>query len=167
MLAVVWADNGIALSLIRERDFRGADTVLQRALKQNPHRGLRGYILVNLGLSALLATRPEEAATRYRTALEDLDDPISVEQACYRLEGLAASWIAQQTHLFEAATLLAAAAKTRAETGTQPVSDERELVEHATADARRLLPDARYAAAVAAGSAMPIDEAVQYAFGVE
>jgi hypothetical protein len=62
---------------------------------------------------------------------------------------------------------LAAAASTRAELGTRPVGEDRELVEQGVDEARRLLPDERYAAAVAAGSSMPINEAVHYALAVK
>ena len=95
-----------------------------------------------------------------------MDDP-SADIACYGLEGLASSWIAQRVLIVEATTLLAAAATSRARLGTRPLGDEHDLVEHGTAEARRLLGAKRYAEAVAAGSTMPIDEAVQYALEVE
>ena len=125
---------------------------------------------------------PSSSATsgsaRFSTT-DPLQRPSSIEQhsssctrhdvdgVCYRVEGLTACWIAQRAHLFEAATLLAGAASTRAELGAQPIGEELELVEHGMAEARRLLAEEPYAAAIATGSAMPISEAVRYALAVE
>jgi tetratricopeptide (TPR) repeat protein len=166
MVGAVAADMNLGLRLIQERDLAEAKTVLERALAEAPLDEMRSGILCNLGLSALLDDRPVAAATHYRAALEQLHQR-DVDFACYGVEGLAASWIAKGIHLAEAAMLLTAAASTRAELGTQPVGEELELIEHATAAARRLLPGERHAAAVASGSAMPIDEAVQCALSID
>jgi predicted ATPase len=166
MVAAVSADMGLALCLIQERDLAHADAVLERALERAPVKWQRPFLLGNLGLSALLGGRPHAAAARYRNALQELDDP-NADLACYCLEGLAASWIAQRVHVVEATTLLSAAAATRAQLGTQPLADEYDLVERSTASARRLLGENRYVAVTAAGSAMRIDEAVENALNLD
>jgi predicted ATPase/class 3 adenylate cyclase len=165
MVGAVAADMNLGLRLIQGRDLAEARTVLERALAEVPLDDMRSGILCNLGLSALLDGGQDAAEKHYRAALEQLHER-EVDFACYGVEGLAASWIAQGIHLSEAATLLTAAASMRAELGTRPVGEELELVEHAIAEARRLLPEERHTAAVAAGSTMPIDEAVQYALSV-
>jgi hypothetical protein len=91
----------------------------------------------------------------------------AVDIACYCLEGLAASWIAQHARGAEATTLFAAAAATRAQLGTQPLGDEHDLVERGVADARHLLGEKQYAAAAATGSAMRIEDAIEYALNLD
>ena len=161
------ANINLSHLLIQERDLSEATALLEQALDEAPSDEARAVILCNLGLSALLDDRPVAAAKLYRAGLERLQHRHDVDGICHLVEGLTACWIAQRTHLFEAATLLAWAASTRAELGAQPIGEELDLVEHGTAEARRLLAEEPYAAAIATGSAMPISEAVRYALAVE
>jgi predicted ATPase/class 3 adenylate cyclase len=161
------ANINLSHLLIQERDLAEATAILERALDEAPSDEARAVIFCNLGLSALLDDRPVAAAKLYRAGLERLQHRHDVDGICHLVEGLAACWIAQRAHVREAATLLGWAASTRAELGAQPIGEEVELVEHATAEARRLLADEPYAAAIAIGSVMTMSEAVQYALAVE
>ena len=161
------ANINLSHLLIQERELAEATAIMEQALDEAPSDEARAVVLCNLGLSALLDNRPGAAAKLYRAGLERMQHRHDVDGICYLVEGLAACWVAQRAHVCEAATLLAWAASTRAELGARPVGEELELVEHGTADARRLLAEEPYAAAIATGSAMQISEAVQYSLAVE
>ena len=109
--------------------------------------------------------RPAKVLRRHQLARLEHPPQYKLGIACYCLEGLAACCIAQQVHLPEAVALLAAAASARAKLGAQLTARELEVVQHATAEARRLLPD-EDGHAVATGSAMAINEAMHYALAV-
>ena len=153
--------------LIQERHLAEATALLEQALDEASSDEERAMILGNLGLSALLDGRPVAAAKLYRGGLQRMQHWHDVDGICHLVEGLAASWIAQGAHIVEAATLFGWAARTRAELGVQPMGEELELVEHSTVEARRLLAEGPYAAAIGTGSSMPISEAVQYALDAD
>ena len=161
------ANINLSHLLIQERQLAEATALLEQALDEASSDEERSIVLCNLGLSTLLDDRPVAAARLYRAGLERMQHWHDVDGICYLVEGLASCWVAQRAHLCEAATLLAWAASTRAELGARPVGEELELVEHSTAEARRLLTEEPYAAAIATGSAMQISEAVQRSLAVE
>ena len=161
-------DINLGVAALGSRDFDRAIELFQRACATASQRGLpaEAVALLNLGLVALLAGKPEEATTYYRDALLAAHGFGQADVVCYALEGLAESWIARGHAWTDAVRLFGVAAAARAKLGTSPSGAELELYENSIIAAQQKLGEKRYSNAFREGKQLTLDDAIALALSL-
>jgi non-specific serine/threonine protein kinase len=166
------ADHLLGLVAMRRQEYAAARGHLEAALAAWRAEGTRGntaIVLRELGRAAL--GQGDRAAARAYLA-ESLAEGLALarERARYAVVGVAAAALedfaglaAAEARPTRAARLAGAAAAVRRDVDAPPGPGEAELLERKLAPARRALGPERYAAAWAAGRALPLEAAVAYA----
>jgi non-specific serine/threonine protein kinase len=164
-VATVLTNLGIVVYM--QGDIERAAAVFAEALAVSREVGDRDLIATNLANLSSVALRQGEVARAEALGREalalywELGDP---RRCAVGLEGLASA--AGMAGLgVRAARLLGAAAAVREALGTPQPPQEREEVEQATDEARSSLGEAAWAAALAAGRALTLEQAVAEALG--
>jgi non-specific serine/threonine protein kinase len=162
---VAYILNWLSLALARQGEYERARALQEESLalkRQVGERQAIGNSLQSLGLIARLEGNVAEAHDRFIAALRLQWEAGERLALPWTLEGLA--WVAAARGQAErAARLLGAAATVRAASGlTAPVAD-RAQSEQDVAAAREMLGEATFAAAFAAGRALPLVVAAEEA----
>lgn len=154
-------DIALGCTLLNEGDVDSARAILERADAVDGVPPAHGRVVrVNLALCRVLQGDADGAEQGYREVLAGLELPAEERAACYAVEGLAAAWAVGGRRLADAAALLAAAGRARAELGAVAELPERQLAVRTVASLRDALGEEQYERAVATGRRMSLRRAV-------
>jgi predicted ATPase len=165
--AATLAEINRSCTLLYAGDVASARVSLERADARGAITEAQSRVMrINLALCHVLEGDPEGAEAIYHEVLTELRLPAEERSACYAVEGLAAAWVDAGRRLEDAAALLAAAARARAELGAAAEPPERQLSERITVALRSALGSESYELAAAVGGRMSLRRAVARALAL-